>query len=224
MNQKTVIDLAPSDVSSPKGVARKFSFKNLTNGQKSLLQAAAAGVGGVSLGALSMAFINAKPIDGTDENAIPIKGQNDVEICIYSDAPFSDAVNDQMTFSNAFSAARNDVGAGGFFEWRGNTYNTYKKEEWDQMSLDQKNDFIASIDHDHPINSDYSDDEILDIVNDTNDIVIIPEPNPDPILDPDPIPDPGPIPEHIVVIEDDDIPINDVSQDDSLLDDEIVLG
>lgn len=50
-------------------------------------------------------------------------------------------VNDEMSFSEAFAAARSEVGAGGAFEWRGNVYGTYYAEEWNSMSPAEKADF-----------------------------------------------------------------------------------
>lgn len=50
-------------------------------------------------------------------------------------------VNDEMSFSEAFAAARSEVGAGGAFEWRGNVYGTYYAEEWNNMTPTEKADF-----------------------------------------------------------------------------------
>lgn len=50
-------------------------------------------------------------------------------------------VNDEMSFSEAFAAARSEVGAGGAFEWRGNVYGTYYAEEWNSISPAEKADF-----------------------------------------------------------------------------------
>lgn len=50
-------------------------------------------------------------------------------------------VNDEMSFNEAFAAARSEVGAGGAFEWRGNVYGTYYAEEWNSMSPAEKADF-----------------------------------------------------------------------------------
>ena len=52
------------------------------------------------------------------------------------------AVNDAMTFSEAFAAARAEVGPGGAFEWRGNVYSTYTAEEWENMSEEEKDDYF----------------------------------------------------------------------------------
>ena len=50
-------------------------------------------------------------------------------------------VNDEMSFSQAFGAARAEVGAGGAFEWRGNVYSTYTAEEWNGMSAEERNEY-----------------------------------------------------------------------------------
>ena len=52
------------------------------------------------------------------------------------------AVNDEMSFSEAFAAARAEVGPGGAFEWRGNVYSTYTAEEWENMSEEEKDDYF----------------------------------------------------------------------------------
>lgn len=52
------------------------------------------------------------------------------------------AVNDEMSFSEAFAAARTEVGPGGAFEWRGNVYSTYTAEEWENMSEEEKDDYF----------------------------------------------------------------------------------
>ncbi|WP_080054491.1 hypothetical protein [Spirosoma aerolatum] len=59
-------------------------------------------------------------------------------------------VDDSMTQEDAFKAAREEVGAGGFFEWHGELYNTFYKEEWDRMSPEERQAYIDKI---------YGDDE-----------------------------------------------------------------
>lgn len=53
--------------------------------------------------------------------------------------------SDGDSFEDAFNAARAQVGPGGVFEWHGNLYNTYTKEEWDSMSDDEKNAFADAV-------------------------------------------------------------------------------
>lgn len=54
-------------------------------------------------------------------------------------------VSDNMSFADAFAAARDQVGAGGVFRWHGGIYNTYTAEEWNGMSDEQKNDFAELV-------------------------------------------------------------------------------
>lgn len=56
-------------------------------------------------------------------------------------------VSDDMTFAQAFADARAQVGAGGVFEWHGRVYGTYYKDEWDNMTAEQKHEYQASIDY-----------------------------------------------------------------------------
>ena len=58
--------------------------------------------------------------------------------------PMATSINDEMSFSEAFAAARKEVGPGGVFEWRGNVYNTYYAEEWNAMSQEEKDEFISN--------------------------------------------------------------------------------
>ena len=50
-------------------------------------------------------------------------------------------INDEMSFSQAFGAARAEVGSGGAFEWRGNVYSTYTAEEWNALSPEERNTY-----------------------------------------------------------------------------------
>ncbi len=47
------------------------------------------------------------------------------------------AVSDDMSFSQAFAAARAEVGTAGAFEWRGNVYSTFTADEWDNMTAQE---------------------------------------------------------------------------------------
>lgn len=51
------------------------------------------------------------------------------------------SVSEDMSFSKAFAAAREEVGSGGAFEWHGNVYSTYIVEEWDNMTPEEKNEY-----------------------------------------------------------------------------------
>lgn len=51
------------------------------------------------------------------------------------------SVNDDMSFSEAFAAARAEVGAGGAFEWRGGVYGTFTADEWNNMSVEERAEY-----------------------------------------------------------------------------------
>lgn len=54
------------------------------------------------------------------------------------------SVNDEMSFAQAFAAAREEVGPGGVFVWHGNVYGTYYADEWNSMTPDQQYAFSSS--------------------------------------------------------------------------------
>jgi hypothetical protein len=85
------------------------------------------------------------------------------------------SVNDSMNFSQAFAAARHEVGPGGLFVWHGHTYGTYYANEWNAMTPEEQNQYWADVHHT------------------TSHIEYEPQPEPEPT--PDPIPDPAPDPQ-----------------------------
>lgn len=93
---------------------------------------------GVLLGAVSTLFMgmqdanaDVKPINDDDPHNQWTDGK--VELAT--------GVSDDMSFGEAFAAARDEVGPGGVFEWHGNVYATYSKEEWDMMSAEDRAEF-----------------------------------------------------------------------------------
>ncbi len=64
-------------------------------------------------------------------------------------------VNDDMPFSEAFAAARHEVGPGGVFIWHGNVYGTYYANEWNNMTDEQKAQYSQAV-HNTNYNEDYS--------------------------------------------------------------------
>ena len=54
-------------------------------------------------------------------------------------------VTDEMSFEQAFAAARNEVGMGGVFGWHGHWYNTFEKDEWSSLSLEQRQEYTEMI-------------------------------------------------------------------------------
>lgn len=54
-------------------------------------------------------------------------------------------VSDDLSFTDAFNAARAQVGPGGVFRWHDGLYSTYKEEEWNAMSDESKAEFAQSV-------------------------------------------------------------------------------
>ena len=53
--------------------------------------------------------------------------------------------HDDLSFREAFNAARAEMGPGGVFRWHGNLYNTYTADEWQTMSEAEKDAFAERI-------------------------------------------------------------------------------
>lgn len=88
---------------------------------------------GVALGAAATVLSSGTPVDGAEAN-----GGEDVPTWSDGEVPVAHGVNDDMSFTEAFNTARTEVGPGGAFEWHGNIYHTYNKDEWDNMSAEDK--------------------------------------------------------------------------------------
>ncbi|QHV94029.1 hypothetical protein [Spirosoma endbachense] len=58
-------------------------------------------------------------------------------------------VTENMTFEQAYEAARHEVGMGGVFSWHGSWYNTFEKEEWSSLSLEQRQEFTEMVTQEH---------------------------------------------------------------------------
>lgn len=83
---------------------------------------------------------------GGDDNGTEVPGVDTAaDYILDSDIKLATNVNDDMSFNEAFSAARSEVGAGGVFEWRGQVYGTYYGDEWNAMTDEEKDDFGKSL-------------------------------------------------------------------------------
>ena len=52
---------------------------------------------------------------------------------------------DSQSFKEAFDAARAELGPGGVFSWRGNLFNTYTEDEWNNMSDEEKEQIAQNL-------------------------------------------------------------------------------
>lgn len=128
-------------------------------------KSAACGLGsGILLGAATTLFSSATPAEnvvnaengenaeGTEnevsENAEPTSSLSDGMV------PVAESVQDDMSFGEAFAAARAEVGPGGVFVWNGNAYSTYTAEEWGSMSAEQREEYSSHVHVDTSSNED----------------------------------------------------------------------
>lgn len=152
VTEKTVLD--PVRTKSNNNETSSKSQSNSLNQQvnpsssddsnKSGVASAIAGAGlGILLGAVgSFATNHVMAADNlSDGDNVGDTDNGESYEWIDSDVEIADSVNDDMSFKEAFAAARAEVGAGGAFEWRGNLYGTYYANEWENMSAEEKEEY-----------------------------------------------------------------------------------
>lgn len=66
-------------------------------------------------------------------------------VVLPDDVDVAGKVTDGMSFEQAFTTARQEVGMGGVFSWHGHWYNTFEKEEWSSLSLEQRQEYTENI-------------------------------------------------------------------------------
>lgn len=111
---------------------------------KGYAKTVAAAVTGAALGS-GFPFIIGKIKDTINEvestEVTPVKEETPAVEWSDGNIAVATGVTDDMSFNQAFAAARTEVGAGGAFEWRGNVYGTYYAEEWNNMTPVEKAEF-----------------------------------------------------------------------------------
>lgn len=102
---------------------------------KSVWGKVAAGAGaGIVLGAATTVL---------SSSSEPVEAQQEIQHPEWTDGevPVATSVNDDMSFTDAFNAAREEVGSGGVFEWHGYIYSTYTDDEWNSMSEAEREEY-----------------------------------------------------------------------------------
>lgn len=141
---------------------------NLTSAQKRGLKNGGVGLAGMLVGASFIKMFGNNTPGGNSAATITEDDDNET-IAVPTEIAISNNVSNDMEFSEAFAVARQELGAGGFFEWQGSTYNTYYGEEWNEMSTDEQEAFLTSVDRqtDYDSLASYkSEEEYIDIDED----------------------------------------------------------
>lgn len=112
------------------------------------------GVSGILLGGAGSFAATAATLGNTEEvveENVEENAENQAEETVAAEEAaqvvahgnVASGVNDNMSFNEAFAAARSEVGAGGCFVWHGNVYGTYYASEWNAMSPAQRDEFVS---------------------------------------------------------------------------------
>jgi hypothetical protein len=122
-------------------------------------------VSGILLGAGSIYAVDHftdpdEPEDVVEDDPTPKTPEPEPPAPIYDEAPVA-TVSDSMSFSQAFAAARAQVGAGGVFEWHGGIYGTYYETEWNAMTDAQRSLYAHSVNPETP--ADHVQTDLMDM-------------------------------------------------------------
>ena len=141
-----------------------------------------AGITGLGLGAVGTVVIG-KIIDTTHKiNEIaPEQEEVTVEENVSSedrpawaigDIQIAEGINDDMSFGEAFAAARAEVGPGGAFEWHGTVYGTYTADEWNNMSVADRTAYNDHFSWNH-VNATSGNVATVQPIETSNDIEVV---------------------------------------------------
>lgn len=104
----------------------------MTTNKQTWKQVSISGVTGILMGAGAMKAMQSMAAGESENNAEQETAKADTQY-------------DNMSFREAFDAARAELGAGGVFRWHGNIYNTYTAEEWNAKTAKEQDDFAEQV-------------------------------------------------------------------------------
>lgn len=148
MNEETIIEKCPVINRQVEKKQEVDSWKHVTLG----------GVSGILMGAgllYAGQTIAATKAEAPEESADVVSTETPQAETQQTEDPQAATVAEQslpvaqmhndMSFGEAFAAARAEVGPGGVFIWHGGIYNTYTADEWNAMTPQQKHDFAHQV-------------------------------------------------------------------------------
>lgn len=111
-------------------------------GKRTWGRVAAGFAGGIAMGSLATILTASSLVPEEAEEVAEDELATEVEVPgLIGEIKVAQGVTDDMSFNEAFEAARAEVGSGGAFVWHGNVYNTYTAEEWNAMTDEQREAF-----------------------------------------------------------------------------------
>lgn len=111
-------------------------------GKRTWGRVAAGFAGGIAMGSLATILTASSLVPEEAEEVAEDELATEVEVPgLIGEIKVAQGVTDDMSFNEAFEAARAEVGSGGAFVWHGNVYNTYTADEWNAMTDEQREAF-----------------------------------------------------------------------------------
>ena len=136
MNEETIIEKRPSINGQQENRQEGSAWKQVTLG----------GVSGILMGAGMMYAGQAMAKEQEPEEPQQVEApEADKTSHTLENGLKVAAVSDDLSFGEAFTQARAEVGPGGVFHWHGGIYNTYSANEWNAMTVAQKHDFAQQV-------------------------------------------------------------------------------
>ena len=131
--------------------AKRSNWKHVAVGATSGLL-----IGGVATFLMGMKRADSDSTEGEQENNNHKDELSNPE-WVDDQIQVATSVSDDMSFGEAFAAARAEVGPGGCFEWHGNVYGTYTADEWSNMTAEQRAEWSDHFNWNH---IDYSSSHV----------------------------------------------------------------
>ena len=115
---------------------------NAAKGEKPIWKKVAVGAGsGILLGSAATLLSASAPLGHAEGENAEEEGSETHPEWTDGEVSVASSVSDDMSFSEAFTAARTEVGSGGVFEWHGNIYSTFTEDEWNGMTSEQRDEY-----------------------------------------------------------------------------------
>lgn len=135
MNETTILEKRPTAKGQQETKKEGNAWKHVTLG----------GVSGIFMGAGLLYAGQAVAQPASEEPVAEEAEEQTADVQVAESSLQVAASHDDLSFGEAFAAARAEVGPGGVFYWHGGIYNTYTAAEWNAMSADQKHDFAQQV-------------------------------------------------------------------------------
>ena len=166
MNEETIIEKRPTANGQQETKKEGSAWKHVTlGGVSGILMGAGLLYAGQAVAATNT-VVPEETADTETEEAQQVEGANESTLPVAQ-------IHNEMSFGEAFAAARAEVGPGGVFIWHGGIYNTYTADEWNAMTPQQKNDFA------HQVNPEVRAHEVPTPTDAHPDVAVQPAPDAD---------------------------------------------